>query len=325
MRRVRYYEYGGPEVLTVEETELPEPGPGQVRLRAEAIGANFVDTKIRGNAGGIFYRPLPGSLTGDVVGTVDAVGPGVDPVRLGEGVRVAALVDPDAFADFALADAAWLAPVPAGLPLGPASLLPTAGPVALRVLRTGQVAAGETVLIHSGAGNIGGLAIQLARLLGAGRVIATAGTEEKRRHTLDLGADAAIDYTADDWPDQVRAAAPDGIDVALDAVGGATLQRSVDLLAPMGRAVTYGAAGGEMANLPVRSFFGHRTVSGFSLLAWRGARADQARAEMAEVAGYFADGRLRAGVRATLPLTDAAKAHELLEDRTTIGRILLIP
>ena len=72
MRRVRYYRYGGPEVLTVEETALPEPGPGQVRLRAEAIGANFVDTKIRGNAGGIFYRPLPGSPTGDVVGTIDA-------------------------------------------------------------------------------------------------------------------------------------------------------------------------------------------------------------------------------------------------------------
>ena len=323
MRRVRYYQYGGPEVLTVEETELPEPGPGQVRLRAEAIGANFVDTKIRGNAGGIFYRPLPGSLTGDVVGTVDAVGPGVDPGRLGE--RVAALVDPDAFADFALADAAWLAPVPDVLSLGPASLLPTAGPVALRVVRTGQVAAGETVLIHSGAGIIGGLAIQLAKLLGAGTVIATAGTEEKRRHTRDLGADVSIDYTADDWPDQVRAAAPGGVDVALDAVGGPTLTRSVDLLAPMGRAVTYGAAGGEMATLPVRTFFRHRTVSGFSLLAWRGARPEPARAEMAEVAGYLADGRLRAGVRATLPLTEATKAHELLEDRTTNGRVLLAP
>ncbi|WP_030435896.1 quinone oxidoreductase family protein [Actinoplanes subtropicus] len=323
MRRVRYYEYGGPGVLTVEETSLPEPGPGQVRLRAEAIGANFVDTKIRGNAGGIFYRPLPGSPTGDVVGTIDATGPGVDPARLGE--RVAALVDPDAFADYALADAAWLAPVPAGLPAGPASLLPTAGPVALRVLRTGQVAAGETVLVHSAAGNIGGLAIQLAKLLGAGLVIATASTEEKRRHARELGADVSIDYTADDWPDQVRAAAPGGVDVALDAVGGATLTHSIDLLAPMGRAVIYGLAGGELADLPVRSFFAQRTVSGFSLLAWRKARPDQARAEMAEVAEYFADGRLHMDVRATLPLTEAAKAHELLEDRSTIGRVLLAP
>jgi NADPH2:quinone reductase len=323
MRRVRYYRYGGPEVLTVEETELPEPGPGQVRLRAEAIGANFVDTKIRGNAGGIFYRPLPGSPTGDVVGTIDATGPGVDPARLGE--RVAALVDPDAFADFTLADGEWLAPVPAGLPPGPASLLPTAGPVALRVLRTGRLTAGETVLIHSGGGTIGGLAIQLAKLLGAGTVIATAGTEEKRTHARDLGADVVVDYAADDWPDRVRAAAPDGVDVALDAVGGATFTRSVDLLAPMGRAVTYGAAGGELADVPVRSLFRQRTVSAFSLLAWRAARPEQARAEMVEVAGYLADGRLRPHVRATLPLTEAAKAHELLEDRTSIGRVLLVP
>jgi NADPH2:quinone reductase len=276
-----------------------------------------------GNAGGIFYRPLPGSLTGDVVGTIDAAGPGVDPARLGE--RVAALVDPDAFADYALADVAWLAPVPDGMPPGPATLLPTAGPVALRVLRTGQVAEGETVLIHSGGGTIGGLAIQLAKLLGAGPVIATAGTEQKRKHARDLGADVAIDYTAEDWPDQVRAAAPGGVDVALDAVGGATLTRSIDLLAPMGRAVAYGAAGGELADLPVRSFFAHRTLSGFSVLAWRAARPEPARAEMDEVAGYLADGRLRAGVRATLPLTEAAEAHRLLEDRTTIGRILLVP
>jgi len=323
MRRVRYYEYGGPEVLTVEETDVPSPGTGQVRLRAEAIGANYVDTKIRANAGSIFVRPLPGSPTGDVVGTIDAVGPGVDPSRLGD--RVTALVDPDAFADFALADAAWLAPAPAGMPAGLASLLPTAGPVALRVLRTGRLAEGETVLIHSGSGTIGGLAIQLAKLLGAGTVIATAGTEEKRQHARDLGADLAIDYTADDWPDRVRAAAPDGIDVALDAVGGATLRHSIDLLAPMGRAVTYGAAGGELAELPVRSFFGQRTVSGFSLLAWRGARPSAARAEMTEVAGYLADGRLRAGVRATLPLAEAAKAHRALEERTSVGKIVLVP
>jgi NADPH2:quinone reductase len=323
MRRVRYYRYGGPEVLTVEETEIPVPGPGQVRLRAEAIGANYVDTKIRANAGSIFVRPLPGSPTGDVVGTIDAVGPGVDPARLGD--RVTALVDPDAFADFALADVAWLAPVPEGLERGAASLLTVAGPVALRLLRTGGLAKGETVLIHSGAGNIGALAIQLAKLLGAGTVIATASTEEKLRHARDLGADAGVDYTTNDWPEQVRAAAPGGVDLVLDAVGGAVLTSGIDLLAPLGRAVTYGAASGELISVPVRSLFGLKTVTGFSLLAWRAARPEQARAEMTEVARYLWDGRLRADVRATLPLTEAAEAHRLLEDRSTIGRVLLVP
>jgi NADPH:quinone reductase-like Zn-dependent oxidoreductase len=323
MRRVRYYEYGGPEVLTVEEVELPVPGRGQVRLRAEAIGANYVDTKIRANAGSIFFRPLPGSPTGDVVGTVDAVGPGVDLGLLGE--RVTALVDPDAFADFALADATWLAPVPEGLEAGSASLLTVAGPVALRLLRAGRLARGETVLIHSGAGNIGALAIQLAKLLGAATVITTASTKEKLQHARDLGADVAVDYTTDDWPEQVRAAAPGGVDLVLDAVGGTVLTSSIDLLAPLGRAVTYGAASGELISVPIRSLFGLKTVGGFSMLAWRAARPEQARAEMTEVARYLWDGRLRADIRATLPLTEATEAHRLLEDRSTIGRVLLVP
>ena len=323
MRRVRYYEYGGPSVLTVEEVEVPSPGPGQVRLRTTAIGANYVDTKIRANAGSIFVRPLPGSPTGDVVGTVDAVGPGVDPARLGE--RVAALVDPDAYADFVLADAAWLAPVPDGLAPGLASLLTVAGPVALRLLRAGGLASGETVLVHSGAGTIGALAIQLARLSGAGTVIATASTPEKLRYARGVGADVAVDYTAGDWPSRIREAVPGGVDLVLDAVGGAVLTSSIDLLAPRGRAVVYGAASGDLISVPVRSLFGLRTVTGFALLAWRAACPDEARAEMTEVARHLRAGRLRAETRATLPLTEAAEAHRLLEDRTTIGRVLLTP
>jgi NADPH:quinone reductase len=323
MRRVRYYQYGGPEVLTVEDAPLPVPGPGQVRLRAEAIGANYVDTKIRSNAGSIFMRPLPGSPTGDVVGIVDAVGPDVDPALLGD--RVTALVDPDAFADFALADAVWLAPVPEGLEPGPASLLTVAAPVSLRVLRTGRLAEGESVLVHSGAGNIGALTIQLAKLLGAGIVIATASTKEKLEYARALGADVVVDYTAEGWPEQVRAAAPTGVDLLLDAVGGATLTSGIDLLAPLGRAVIYGAASGDLISLPVRSLFGLKAVVGFSLLAWRAARPAQARDEMTEVAQYLSDGRLRTHVQATLPLTEAAEAHRLLEDRSAIGRILLAP
>ena len=322
MRRVRYYEYGGPQVLTVEEADLPTPGPGQVRLRTEAIGANFVDTKMRAGAGGIFHWPLPGSPTGDVVGTVDAVGPDVDAARLGQRVAALAL---DAFADAVLADADWLAPVPDGLDFAAASMLSTAGPIALRLLRTGQLAGGETVLVHSAAGGIGSLAVQLAKLLGAGTVIATASTKEKLAFAHELGADVGVDYTANDWPEQVRAAAPDGVDVVLDAVGGSTLTSSLDLLAPFGRAVVYGAASGELVSLPVVNIFALKAVVGFSLLAWRAARPDQARAEMTEVAQYLWDDKLKTTVHASLPLTEAAEAHRLLEDRTTIGRLLLIP
>jgi NADPH:quinone reductase-like Zn-dependent oxidoreductase len=324
MRRVRYYEYGDPEVLKLEEVELPTPGPGQVRLRAEAIGANFVDAKFRrgSSSGSIFQRPLPGILTGDVVGTVDAVGPDVDTQLAGR--RVAALAE-DAFADYSIADAQWLAPVPDGLDLGAASMLPMGAPVALRALRTGRLAHGETVLIHSAAGGIGHLAVQLAKLLGAGTVIATASSPAKLDFARTCGADIGIDYTDSDWPDQVRKATPHGVDVVLDSAGGEILQRSFDVLAPFGRIVVYGAASGELASVPVTNLFALKSVAGFSLLAWRAASPKQARQEMTEVADYSKTEQLRTAVHARLPLTEAAAAHRLLEDRSQLGRVLLLP
>ncbi|MGB3439606.1 MAG: zinc-binding dehydrogenase [Actinophytocola sp.] len=325
MRRVRYHEYGGPEVLKVEEADVPVPGEGQVLIRATAIGANFVDTKFRRgpSAGTLFDLPLPGSPTGDVVGTVEATGPGVDPGLV--GTRVAALAEKDAFADFVLADAAWLAPVPENLDDGAASLLPSPAPVALRVLRTGRLAAGETVLVHAAAGTIGHLATQLAKLEGAGTVIATAGSAAKLDFARAHGADVAVDYTRDDWPERVRAAAPNGVDVVLDSVGGAVLHQSVDLLVPFGRVVAYGVASGEFGEIPVVSLVGLRTVTAFSLLAWRAAAPERATAEVAELTGQLAYGRLRGSVHTRLPLDEAVAAHRILDSRAQLGRVLLIP
>jgi NADPH:quinone reductase-like Zn-dependent oxidoreductase len=324
MRRVRYHRYGDPDVLTIEEADIPAPGRGQVLIRAEAIGANFVDTKFRRGpaSGAIFQRPLPGTLTGDVVGTVEVVGPGADAERVGR--RVAALSE-DAFADYVVADEQWLAPVPDGLDVGAASMLPMGAPVALRALRTGALAPGETVLIHAAAGGIGHLAVQLARRLGAGTVIATAGSPAKLDFARQYGAHVAVDYTDADWPDQVRAAVPRGVDVVLDSVGGETLRRSFDVLAAFGRVVSYGAASGELASVPVANLFALKSVAGFSLLAWRAASPVRAREEMTEVAGYSTAGDLRTAVHASLPLTEAAEAHRLLEDRSSLGRVLLLP
>jgi NADPH:quinone reductase len=321
MRRVRYYEYGEPDVLVLEEAPVPDPGPGQVRLRTEVIGANFVDTKFRQGGGGIFRRPLPGIPTGDVVGTVVAAGDGVDPGLV--GTRVASLVE-DAFADQVLSDAAWLAPVPDGVDEGMASMLPMGGPVARGALRIGRLAAGETVLVHAAAGGIGHLAVQLAKLHGAGTVIATAGSAAKLDFARDLGADVAVDYTDPDWPERVRAAAPAGVDLVLDSVAGPMLERSVDLLAPLGRLVVYGAAGGEPGAVPA-TLYALRSIVGFSLLAWRAARPELARADVTEVAEHATAGRLRTVVHARLPLTEAAKAHRILEGREQLGRVLLVP
>lgn len=324
MRRVRFHAHGGPEVLAVEEAAVPEPGPGQVLIRAEAIGVNYVDVQIRRETSpeSIWFRPLPGTLTGDVVGTVEKAGPGADPALV--GTRVAVLLE-DACADYVLADTDWLVSVPAGLDAGAASLLPTVGAVAVGVLRAGRAASGETVLVTAGAGAIGHLAVQLARRAGAGTVIATAGSAAKLELARELGADVAVDHTGPGWPEQVRAAAPGGLDLVLEAVGGGTLHRSLDLLAPGGRVVVYGASAGELTSVPVRSLFALRTLTGFSLLAWRSAQPERARADIAELTGMLADGSLRAVTGTRLPLAEAAQAHRLLEDRAVLGRLILVP
>jgi NADPH2:quinone reductase len=324
MRHVRYHVHGGPEVLTVEEAEIPTPGPGQVLIRTEAIGANYVDVQIRRETSpdSIYFRPLPGTLTGDVVGTVEATGPDADPALT--GTRVTTLLE-DAYADYVIADTDWLVNVPESLDAGAASMLPTTGAVALGVLRTGRVGKGDTVLVTAGAGGIGHLAVQLARHQGAGTVIATAGSPAKLDFLKQLGADVAVDHTRPDWPARVRAAAPGGVDVALDAIGGETLHKSIELLAPFGRVVVYGAAAGDLTSVPVTSLFGLKTAAGFSLFGWRAAAAGQARADIAELSSLFETGALRAVADTRLPLSEVVAAHRLLEDRTILGRLLLVP
>ncbi|MEV5986248.1 zinc-binding dehydrogenase [Streptomyces sp. NPDC052051] len=324
MRGIRYHSYGGPEVLTLEEVPVPAPETGQVLIRAEAIAANFVDTQLRrGMAQTELYpRPLPRSLTGDVVGTVEAVGPDADPGLIGQ--RVAAASE-DAFCDLVLADTRWLVPVPDGLDAGTAGALPMAAPVARGVLRAGQLAHGETVLVHSAAGAIGHLTVQLAKLLGAGTVIATASTAAKLDFARAQGADVGVDYTAEDWPEQVRAAAPGGVDIVLDAVGGETLRRSLGVLAPHGRLVTYGVASGEFGGISVTDLFALKSVTGFSLLAARAADAEQALKDLAELTEYAGQGLLRTTVHAQLPLTETREVHRLLESRAPLGRVLVVP
>jgi NADPH:quinone reductase-like Zn-dependent oxidoreductase len=322
MRRVRYHAHGGPEVLAIEDAGIPEPGPGQVLIRTEAIGINYVDVQLRRetSADSIWFRQLPGTLTGDVVGTVEQAGPGADPALA--GTRVAVLHE-DAYADYAVADTSWLVTVPGELGAGAASMVPTVGAVALGALRTGRLARGETVLVTAGAGAIGHLAVQLARRQGAGTVIATA-SPAKLGFLKELGADVAIDHTQAGWAAQVREAAPGGLDLVLEAVGGEVLHQSVGLLAPFGRAVVFGASAGDLTSLPVTSLFGLKTASGFSLLAWRAANADQARLDLAELVSLFQAGDLRA-VTTSLPLAEAVQAHRLLEDRAVTGRLLLVP
>jgi NADPH:quinone reductase-like Zn-dependent oxidoreductase len=308
----------------IEEADIPEPGPGQVLIRTEAIGVNYVDVQLRRETSpdSIYFRSLPATLTGDVVGTVEETGPDTDPALA--GTRVVVLLE-DAYADYVVADAGGLVSAPEGLGADAASMLPTVGAVALGALRTGRLGKGDAVLVTAGAGAIGHLAVQLARQQGAGSVIATAGSPAKLDFLKELGADVIVDHTQPGWADRVRLAAPAGVDVTLEAVGGEMLHKSIGLLAPFGRAVVFGASAGELTSVPVRSLFALKTVSAFSLLALRAADPAQARADIAELTALFETGGLLAAAETTLPLAEAVQAHRLLEDRAVIGRLLLMP
>jgi NADPH2:quinone reductase len=318
VRAVRYHEHGGPEVLRIDEVPDPVAGGGQVLIRVEAAGGNVIDTVFRGGTGP-WPRPLPGALTGDVVGRVVAIGPGVTTVSVGD--RVAALAE-DAFAEFVAADATWLAAVPENADAAEATALSMTAPLTRGLLRAGRLAAGETVVVQSAAGGVGHLLVQLAGLLGAGTVIGTASSEAKRDFVRSFGAEA-VDSTDPGWADRVRHLAPGGADVVLDSVGGKVFDAGVELLAPKGRMVTYGAITGALPTVGAHSLYQLKYVTGFSMVAWREAFPGQARADMTEIGELWAAGRLRSAVHARLPLTGVAAAHEILDARANLGRVVV--
>jgi NADPH2:quinone reductase len=186
-------------------------------------------------------------------------------------------------------------------------------PLALGLLRAGRLAAGETVLVQSAAGGIGHLLVQLARHRGA-RVIGTASTEAKRDFVRGLGAEA-VGYDEAEGP----------VDLVLDAVGGEVFDAGLKLLAPGGRMITYGAIGGKLPTVEAHSLFELKWVTGFSMLAWRRARPEQARADMTEVSELWAGGTITTAIAARVPLTEVARAHEILNARANLGRVVLIP
>ncbi|KFZ76906.1 oxidoreductase [Amycolatopsis sp. MJM2582] len=325
MRVVRYHEHGGPDVLRIEEADVPTPGDGQVLLRTEAIGVNFIATELR-RGSEFFPSRLPAIPLGDVVGTVEAVTSGVTTVSVGD--RVAAWGVKEAYADYVVADSAWLRPLPASIDAGAASALASPAQVAYNILRVGRLSPGETVMVHAAAGSIGHLAVQLAKLEGAGTVIATAGSPAKLEFARSLGADVVVDYREPTWPDAVRAAVGDrGVDVVLDSVEGTVFQPSLELLAPFGRLVYYGFAGasGETARASMVDLFGIKYVVGTSFDQWVTHRPEEAEAGLIKLIELVRTGKLRTAVHATLPLTDAAKAHQILENREQLGRVLLVP
>jgi len=327
MKAIRIHETGSPEVLTLDEVETPRPREGQVLVRVAAAGVNFTDVMARQ---GIFLSreampALPAIMGTEVAGVIAQVGPGVAEDLVGR--RVVAFVR-GGYADYAIAAIDLVTEVPDGLDLAEAVSFLVQGVTAWQLLSDcGRIAPGSSVLVHSGAGGVGSLAVQLARLLGATTVVATAGSRDKRKLAEDLGADVAIDYSLQDWPEQVRTATGGrGVDIVLDAVGGEVGERSLECLAPFGRLVVYGVASKQLASFAGSQLMAkNQSVVGYwlsSRLAPGTPEAAQG-AGVARLLGLAAAGRLSAVVRHVFPLEDAALAHRAVGDRRTVGKVVI--
>src|SRR4051794_30606125 len=249
MNAIRMHETGGVEVLRVEDVDTPVPGEGEVLIRVAVAGVNYTDVMARQ---GVYMSrdaalDLPAVLGTEVAGVVTAAGPGVPEQIVGK--RVIAFVH-GGYAEYAIAPVRLVAELPAALDFAVAVSFLVQGVTAWQLLRDcGRLEAGQSVLVHSAAGGVGTLAVQLAKALGASTVVATAGSADKRRLALELGADVALDYTSPDWVEQVLEATDGrGVDIVLDAVGGDIGELSLGCLAPFGRLVVYGVASKRLAS-----------------------------------------------------------------------------
>lgn len=315
MRAVQITRFGGPEVLTVTDLPEPVPGPGQVLITVDRAGLNYADTHQVENT---YLAPttLPMVPGAEVAG------------RTADGRRVVALTGSGGYAERAVAHEPFVYAVPDGVTDGQALALVLQGTTAWHLLRTsGRMAEGESVLIHAAAGGVGSLTVQLAKLWGAGRVIAAASTDEKRKLALDLGADVAIDGTPEGLADRIRTA-NDGhrVDVVLEMVGGQVFDESLRALAKFGRLVTFGAAS-RVAPHPVAPgtlMKGSRTIAGFWLADCFGDPALLAR-PMADLLDLTAAGRLRPLVGGEYPMSDVGTAHHDLRERRSVGKLVIDP
>ncbi|MEW9532981.1 zinc-binding alcohol dehydrogenase family protein [Microbispora sp. NPDC049125] len=311
MRRVRFYEYGGPEVLRVEEAEAPEPGPGEVLVRTEAIGVSLPSVRrVRGEGGGV---ALPGVLGGEVAGRVEALGPDVTDFRVGD--RITALSFTGSYAELAVVPAFLASRIPDGADAVQAVALVRGGHVALAALATARPAASESVLVTGAASGVGHLAVQLARIQGVRRVVAAVGSPAKAGFLRALGADEVVTYDSAVWGDPV--------DVVLDGVGGSLLPRAVAALAPGGRMVFFASGGGTVPAFDLLS--GAKTVTGLTMAWFSTAHRELYDRHGDELWELASSGRLRPAVHAEIPLAEAARAHEIIEARANLGKVVLRP
>jgi NADPH:quinone reductase len=321
MKAILVKTYGGAEQLHLEELDTPAPGEGQVRVRVEAAGVNFMDVYQRTGA---YKAPLPLALGQEGAGIVEAVGAGVTGLRA--GARVAWASVPGSYATHVVSAAERFVPVPDGVDARTAAAAMLQGMTAHYLVRsTYPLARGETCLMHAAAGGVGLVFCQLAKRAGA-RVLGTVGSEEKVVLAKRAGADEVILYRSQDFVAETkRLTGGRGVQVVYDSVGKDTFLRGLDALAPRGTMVLFGQSSGPVAPFDpqVLNLKGSLYLTRPSLGHYVATREELA-ARAGDVLGAIARGELEIHVGATFALADAAEAHRALEGRRTTGKVLLV-
>ncbi len=315
---------GGPEQLQLEDADRPDPGDGEVRIRVHAAGLNYTDLGQReGRVPGV--PPLPFTPGVEAAGVVDVVGPGVHAIAVGSRV-VAVLPRQGALAEYAVAMAASVTVIPPSLTFEKAVALPVQAPTALLALRLGaQLRDGETVVVPAAAGGVGSFLVQLAKRLGAARVIGIASSEAKRALAARLGTDVTIDGSQADWVDRVRAATDGrGADVVFERSGGEVTAESLKALAPRGRLVVFGVDSmfdtqigkEQMLSLVAQN----QSIVGFATFSLQPAVMNQA---LGEILSLVERGAIEVVVGQTFALENVADAHRAMAERKTTGKVVI--
>jgi len=313
---------GGPEAYKLVDREVGEPGAGEIRIRHQACGLNFIDVYQRS---GLYPLEMPHAMGMEGAGVVEAVGAGVSHLKPGDRAAYAAM-PPGAYCEARVMKAAQVCPLPDEISFEEGAAMMLKGMTVVYLFhRTTPIAAGDTVLFHAAAGGVGLLACQWAKSEGI-RLIGTAGSPEKCQLALDHGAEACINYRDDDWVAQVRALTGGrGVDVVMDAVGASTFDGSLECLRPLGMMISFGNASGPVppVNLATLAAKGSLKITRPTLFTHI---ADPATCQ--QMARQLFDKVVSGAVKITIdqrfPLEDVAEAHRALEARKTTGQTVLL-
>ncbi|ATF12112.1 NADPH:quinone oxidoreductase family protein [Brevibacillus sp. HB1.1] len=322
MKAILVTELGGPETMKYTEVEMPTMSPTQVLIRVEMTSVNFADIKSRYGKKGAAKLPFIPGL--DATGVIEQVGAEVQSLKVGQ--RVIAFPANGSYAEYIVADESLTFALPDHISTETAAACPVVSFTSYQLLaKVARIAKGETVLIHAAAGGIGTTAIQLAKLLGAGRVIGTVGNEAKAKLALSAGADHVICNDREDFVEKVRELTDGaGADVILDSISGTVSERSLECLAWYGRLVHFGNASGEIGQIKTIDLHAScRSVLGFSFGTTRKLRPNLLQDTAKQVLEYLANGQLDIKIGKHFALEDAASAHAWVESRASTGKVLL--